>query len=87
MSEMVERVAKAQWDLDRASGGRPAWGDADHEHRSAAMELARAAIEAMREPTEGMIDAGADADAPEWGGIGLMAALTAWCLMIDEALK
>lgn len=48
--------------------------------------LARAAIEAMREPTEDMISAGAGAEDAEFGVIGLNAATEAWRLMIDEAL-
>lgn len=67
MSEMVERVAMAIWnsresrfpdrvqrrpdDLDRSSG---VWG--------AVVADARAAIEAMREPTEAMVKAGYVAD-------------------------
>jgi hypothetical protein len=43
MSEMVERVAKAQ------AGSR--WEMFDEEHRNAARKLAREAIAAMREPT------------------------------------
>ncbi len=43
-------------------------------------KIARAAIEAMREPTEAMVDAGwADATAEDAIGV--------WRAMIDEALK
>lgn len=82
--EMVERVAKAQWELDCKSSDRAAWEDADNEHRLAAMELAHIAIKAMREPTEGMVDAGYDFTAdPCWREDFIKA----WQAMIDEALK
>lgn len=57
-SEMVERVARAIY----ASAGRlppePPWEDADQEVRDWISDHARAAIEAMREPSEAMIDSG-----------------------------
>lgn len=53
MSEMIERVAKAI--LDEQRKNRSAFPDN--------RDLARAAIEAMREPAEGMVDAGVAA----WG--------------------
>lgn len=71
MSEMVDRVARA---IERAMAEQmdPTPG-----------YLARAAIEAVREPTEGMELAGDQvghySDAP--------AACTVWLAMIDEALK
>jgi len=47
MSEMIERVAKAQ------AGWR--WDQFDEEHKNACRDLARSAIEAMREPTVEML--------------------------------
>lgn len=49
MSEMVERVAKAQ------AGTR--WESFDEEHKDAARQLARDAIMAMRDPTGPMLKA------------------------------
>ena len=71
MSEMVERVAKA---IKR--------GIADD---LPSADIARAAIEAMREPTEAMLHAGYD-------GLGREAAQytgpeDVWPRMIDAALK
>lgn len=54
MSEMVERVAKAIF--DRGSVLQKPWEEADDGHREFYRSLARAAIEAMREPTEAMVD-------------------------------
>ena len=89
MSEMIERVALAMWqrreltnpgftrrmtpdDIDRATG---AW--------AGMVDLAHAAIEAMREPTDAMLVAGRDA-AFERTSLGQLHAHRA---MIDEALK
>lgn len=86
MSEMVERVARAihnakpgnawDWLREYAKGGdQTAKGIIDDR-----MLEARAAIEAMREPTEDMsvaaLDCGPDRDA-----------VTYWKVMIDAALK
>lgn len=76
MSEMIERVA-----LAISGGDDPASILKIHRHR------ARAAIKAMREPTEAMVTAGAGAEDHEFGVIGLQPATEAWRLMIDEALK
>ncbi len=74
MSEMVERVAKA---LDEHLRDFPEIGAGRFK------ALARAAIEAMREPTPEMARAGAYCipDGPD-----LDAGLHAWKTMIDEAL-
>lgn len=53
--DMVERVARAIWG-NGALGGTP-WDMAPPEHRHVAIEEARRAIAAMREPTEAMIRA------------------------------
>jgi hypothetical protein len=65
--EMVERVARAilpqAWepimlrDMPGPQGGRRFGGWMQLEDRGASVEQAKAAIEAMREPTEGMIRA------------------------------
>lgn len=77
MSEMVERVAKALAAQDFSCD----WGWVAPHYQEAYLESARAAIEAMREPTEGMKECGRE----ETGS--LATALAAWDSMIDEALK
>jgi len=81
MSEMVERVARALRALpvrDYAQVG----GELDELRLR---EAARAAIEAMREPTEGMVKAGENTVCihgdPQCG------AAYAWAAMIDAALS
>lgn len=65
---MIERVARANHATEFASGG------------ATPEELARAAIEAMREPTAAMIKAAAEyALAEDAAGV--------WIAMIDAALK
>jgi hypothetical protein len=97
MSEMIERVAKALYARRPNGQGIPGgqwhvdpWekiGDAmQAEHRAAA----RAAIGAMREPTEGMHDAGAVAyyrhnKKDEYLAYGLADEM--FSAMIDAALK
>ena len=72
MSEMVRRVA---WAICAPNGGLGCCGEC-----GAIVERARAAIAAMREPTEAMVSAadavGIDSDPTEY-----------WPAMIDEALK
>ena len=72
MSEMVERVALA---LAKASGIND-WSKAAHEFE----DDARAAIEAMREPTEAMVDSCGNGDAAKWGR-------GCWANYIDAALS
>jgi hypothetical protein len=59
MTEMIERVAKAILDAMDITDGLDA---------SAADRYARAAIEAMREPTDQMCEAGYSAGTGDWGG-------------------
>ena len=101
MSEsMVERVARAMYDAMSAGPdgkltpaatalGLISWEDANPLLRNSHLRLARTAVEAMREPTEGMVAAGSDGtwdhvtdrclDAPTMTG--------AWRGMIDAALR
>jgi hypothetical protein len=82
MSEMVERVARALHEAHKP------WCDYtyDFEHPMASREvyeaLARAAIAAMREPTEGMIEARSVPGVLERSDIRLV-----WMAMVDAALK
>ncbi|HLX18470.1 MAG TPA: hypothetical protein VKS24_25055 [Bradyrhizobium sp.] len=87
MNEMVERVAEAIYKTDPV-GVRP-WQDAPISNRDDCLACARAAIAAMREPTEAMVEAGEAEmyehhEKPEdWT---LENTKTAWMMMIDAAL-
>lgn len=62
MNEMVERVAKAVFDEANRQQPHPSdkeWAQASVQDKGAAHSFARAAIAAMREPTEAMAVAGA----------------------------
>lgn len=72
MSEMVERVARAMMYADWGSDRTPP-PDVSIKNYYA---MARAAIEAMREPTAGMVEATEGWDSHR----------VAWQLMIDAAL-
>ena len=78
-SEMVERAAKAMQSLDSTCTCIECMRD-----------KARAAIKAIREPTEQMLDAGGWAIAQRNGDMSPETealAQLAWPAMIDEALK
>lgn len=85
MSEMVERVAPATF---AACNGPEGFGDHMDPRYEANSELfeamARAAIEAMRQPTDAMLVA-AIADSDEYG-FGSYEAGSCWRAMIDAAL-
>lgn len=79
MSEMIERVAKAIMTAnDQSTGIRFSY---------LCHDMARAAIEAMREPTRAMVEAAHDK--LDWGYPDGVDAnfYVAWEEMIDEALK
>lgn len=61
---MVEKVARSicMDDFD----GEDVWKDLTSRHHSAYMENARAAIKAMRDPTEKMVDAIIEAEGECW---------------------
>ena len=71
MNEMIERVAQAMMDSDYSEDGAPV-----NIHFGI---LARAAIAAMREPTEEMMNVACDGPSKR--------ARECWKCMIDEALK
>ena len=75
VSEMVERVARAIIDK---SGIRPDF--TPEEAMRATLPVARAAIEAMRAPSQAMHNAGFTVMRPDGPS-------AAWEAMIDEALK
>lgn len=79
MSEMVDLVVKALWSAQQDSARQKPLTVAEH----IAYEcMARAAIDAMREPTEAMLNAGMKA-------VGYLncGGRTEWQAMIDEALR
>lgn len=75
MSTMVERVARAMAEVNDHHQ-EFAIGD----FRDAYMDQARAAIEAMREPTEAMVDSCGNGECAKW-------ARGAWANYIDAALQ
>ena len=73
-TDMIERVARAIARPEDWDELKPHWHEVFREQ-------ARAAIEAMREPTKRMVDAGRDEDTLT----GAIASV--WAVMIDAALK
>jgi hypothetical protein len=84
--DMVERVARGMYEAEPDAHRFPDWDKltADDELRRRFLRQARAAIEAMREPTEAMLRSGTDHDA-EGGGTGNPLAI--YTAMIDAALS
>lgn len=80
MSEMIERVAKAIFASDMKWA--PVLEHQFEENKIVYLKAARAAIEAMREPTEIMIEA----SNREWDGRMSHRSSGAWQAMIDAAL-
>ncbi len=80
MSEMIERVARAVF--DKISAQRLIRIGAGYT-REDALDVARAAIEAMREPSEEGFAAVLDAN----GYPGIPIVKRIWVTMIDKALK
>lgn len=74
MSEMAERVAKA---ICAAQSWMLPWDEIPAEAQDGMRNVARAAIAAMREPTDKMVEA----------GLAKTFAVYVWPIMIDEALK
>ena len=90
MSEMIERVARAIL----AQGSGFAWEDYAKEARQHALKQARAAIEAMREPTEKMSGASPDEGVKfrttlfgQEGTLEVRNPAAVWRAMIDAALS
>ena len=89
MTEMVKRVARAHYEayFEGVLGCcEQAWDEVDEPRRG---QFMGAAIAAMREPTQAMVNAGADEVGPkderyetEW-----LAARDGWREMIDAALQ
>ncbi len=97
MNEMIERVARAhytrliEWAAEHVAGAPfKTWDELPQEQREGQLASCRAAIEAMREPTEAMVTAAENADDP---GSSIYcdpfvacAHDEAWRLMIDVIL-
>jgi hypothetical protein len=90
MSEMIERVAEAIWRQEFENHDRLPPVEYRQLERTDRLDLeamARAAIEAMREPTQSMLDAGLNgAPITEYGWCD-RETLDIWKPMIDAALK
>ena len=85
MSEMIERVARAIAGAMEQNGGAPYDLYIRNKHSKMILyDQARAAIEAMREPTEAMVESADRATLPH---VGPDDCLDAHKAMIDEALK
>lgn len=78
MNEMIVRVARAIFQNERKDGD---WHSLNKNGQDYYCECAKAAIAAMREPTEEMLFAGDD-QLQE-----MMSAIITWEKMIDAALK
>ena len=94
MSDMVERVAKTLYETmypQERNQHLPEWFVAGDGCRDLFMRYARAAIAAMREPTEAMCKAANGQDASKFPltPVDVQAVLTAkkWQAMIDAALS
>jgi hypothetical protein len=81
MNEMIKRVAKAIEDYH----DKDAWSPYERIGHVVALECARAAIAAMREPTEAMCDAANEAVFQ--GGQPPSQPDIVWPAMIDASLK
>lgn len=83
MSEIIERVAEAMY--NRHAGKDDTWQSLNSFWRKTYLEKARAAIEAMREPTGNMIETGSEACQhlnSRWENSN-----ECWKAMVDEALS
>ncbi len=93
MSEMVERVAQGLYAQTRLNllgrVGQPEWRDLSHEQQATYRDFAHAAIEAMREPTGAMSEAGCPNEDNTGAPYCFDRSVTdeAYRSMIDTALK
>lgn len=87
MTEMIDRVARASfaaWNKQR--GKQFVYEDMSPEEREWSLVHARVVIEALRDPTESMLEAGS-IDLGAGGELDDRNLSEVWKLMIDEALK
>jgi hypothetical protein len=93
--DMIERAAKVAyqtWQKAQGFGAFPPWPDIPPMTKALYISVQRAAIEAMREPTEAMIDAGERVSA-RVGAIDCHTQIDlpaspaeVWCAMIDAVI-
>ena len=91
---IIERVAQAVYNRANAqtqSGTLPPWAGASAYNRNNAIGATRAAIEAMREPTDAMLMAchmkQENISRNQWSLTGRKAHLARWRAMIDKAME
>lgn len=79
---MIEKVARATYNkfMEGVEDLEPSWDELPEDHQFRLKEAAKAAIEAMREPTEEMIEPFKSTASNEY-------ILRCWSDMIDAALK
>lgn len=82
-SEMIERVARAIYSKRNGVGAKP-WSLLPMRHKEPYMDDARAAIEAMREPTKAMLD---DVVGPNAKEFEVAPVEAEWRDMISAALR
>lgn len=84
----LEKAARAL--LASESNGEKQWDELDAITRGAFLRDARAVLQALREPSEGMVAAADNSDALRWsapGGLDFADWRKAWTFMIDAALS
>lgn len=84
MNEMIERVARA---ITKYPDKPKEWDDYSPIAQEIFRTIARLAIEAMREPTEGMCERAFEADLSDYEDDALRYFADIWQEMIDAALK
>jgi hydrogenase maturation factor len=92
MNEIAERMAKAAYEKfnENLIGDlEPYWLDLDQSFKERLIEAQRAAIRAIRDPTEAMVAAPEMNDWVWWTDVDVKPEeiAAAWRSMIDEALK
>lgn len=85
--EMVERVARALWGVSDFNEKSWPWEECGSSQKAGYRLHARAAIEAMREPTDAMFDAGEKAATTYSARWMMSIADDVWTAMVDAALN
>jgi hypothetical protein len=81
---MLEQAARAHYEASHDMRVELPWADCHPSYRAQEVQAMRAAIAAMREPTEAMCDAAMATDRPDWQRGSLERAM--FGAMIDAAL-
>lgn len=87
---IIERAARALWDqwclwAAPIREPKPSWDDLAPGNKDIGRRMARVVLAAIREPSEGMVDAGGKASNTEIGSYE--DATNVWRAMIDKALE